>query len=59
MEQSYRVVLNVVVYVKAEDEDAAEGMAYRIAQGRGGVGDCDWDTMSVDEDPFDNEAEEG
>jgi hypothetical protein len=59
MSTAYRVVLNVVVYVNAEDEDAAEGMAYRIAQGRGGEGECDWDTMLVDEDPFNNDEEEG
>lgn len=50
MSKSYRVELSVVVYVKAEDEDAAEEMAYKVAQGRGGVGDCDWDTMHVEEE---------
>jgi hypothetical protein len=59
MSTAYRVVLNVVVYVKAEDEDTAEDMAYKIVQGRGGEGECDWDTMLVDEDPFNNDEEEG
>ena len=56
MVQGYRVVLNVAVYVKAEDEDTAEDMAYKIVQGRGGVGECDWDTMLVEQDDIEEEG---
>ena len=50
MSTAYRVMLSVVVYVKAESEDAAEEMAYKVVQGRGGAGECDWETMDIEEE---------
>ena len=53
MSTAYRVVLNVVVYVKAEDEDAAEKVAERALGTldfvRDGIdAEIDWEVMETE-----------
>lgn len=55
MSTAYRVVLNVVVYVKAEDEDAAEKAAERALGTldfvRDGIdADIDWEIMETEKE---------